>query len=597
MKSFLLSMVLTVAFLIQSMALAQPGITSPPSGPPSYMANMPFGASDSACIDVREARARRQNPDPADVAECNRMRALQYNNALKDSLIGACKTENSEYTKAANEFGKSCGEIGGTLKKFEKVLKPEVNRDSFMCAYSLERCMHCASGGTSQFIGVSLSCNDLGDDPEPSKIPDYSALLMGGQGATQSTVRSQMSEEDKKDILNCAPRAGEGLTAARDRAREARRDFRELEGKQVEAQTKLADANNKRTENTNRLQDEAEGIQNDAKKVVNDLRDRQENQEARIAELISKAEADHDTLALEIMRIMRSRDQAEIAFVEAQAALDRQCHAQALARIETVRREMIEQVKRSEFSTGDLNSLLAGSGNSQKNKFKLMARDFYNDCRKDDNHRSAVQSAGRARSLAIQTANEEAAGLQKKQSQVSLALQQLKTTERTKALEKTARDLETVRTQMVSRLATLDKKSQALGAQAATDLTANYTKLNQLNAQVARERFDYEADQELYDLKRKHSGGKSYKDGAFDSARTAYGNVKERAARVVASCCPSPTGKDPKSNPSTSIEGVAEAMSYCRAACTGPLRGIADGFGNCPEDTKTHRSLSSGQAQ
>ena len=475
-----------------------------------------------------------------------------------------CKADNAEFQKSMGELRTSCGEAKLFLNLFSKGAGvPSEGRDDISnCIDNSDRCVHCEAG-SEDIVGRSdLKCGVLSTTDDPDDLYKDNATGSGTQvlnsiltSATgMSTGASTESLKNKtriqEEVLSCVQRSAVGLSELRTLGQATRKELRADEAELVEEQAKLAEINQAVTDKRNSAQDRAEEIQSKTMAAINDVKSRLDN---RIQEAVSNWTQGNMNMETDLRRMERAKIQAGDVYTESILQLDRGCHANALARTEAVRKEMMDLIKQNAYTSGNFQALMNGVGNSNRKKYQAMANEYYSDCRGDRAYKSVVESSARAKKAAIDTANEEIAALKTRQQMARAELDQFKTAENTRALT----EMQQMSTNMTKALAALDREIDAESKKSQQLLMTKSMKLNLLNRNISESRASYEEDQERIRLASRYTGSSTgIKEGAIEKATAAIDNTRARARSTEASCC---FDSDPTVN-----EGCKSARSFLR---------------------------------
>ncbi|MGE0764442.1 MAG: hypothetical protein AB7N80_14295 [Bdellovibrionales bacterium] len=469
--------------------------------------------------------------------ECKEAMARMTN----DTKLKECKEEMKSFDDAYKDLRGSCGEARMFLNMFAKATdSSSEKRDEIgQCIDNVNRCVQCEPGSEDLLPGGAkcgtLTKKDSDDDLYKDQTQQngsqvLNSFMSGMSGGAMGT--SGLKREDlEKEVLSCVQRSAEGLTDIRTRVKDYRKEIRAEEKELLDAQADLAEINQAVQNKRNAAQDRAEEIQSKSTEAIDRIKDKLDEQTQAA---LSQYTANNNAMETDIRRLERAKVQAELAYTESVVNLDRGCHANALARVETYRKEMLDLMKQSAYTSGNFNQLMTGVGRSSRNKFQILAKKFYDECKNDRAYKSVVESSQRAKKNAVDTANEEIAAIRARQKQATQEINQLRTTANAKAMK----DMTRVSTEMTKALTALDRETQAESRKATQKLMTKGLEVNALGRNVAESRADLEEDQERIRLAKKYGRSSTgIKEGAVDKAISSAQAAQVRAERAAASCC------------------------------------------------------------
>jgi hypothetical protein len=531
MKAFSLTTLLTVGFVavfsLESGAQGpgtpppnyqNPGSAMPPVGGPSWGPAFAYPCPGKTGEPQYDACVRRQITD-ANNAD------LDYKLKMRQ-LTGDCKPE--EFNKAYGEFSKACGPAMGTFRAMGSFFADAEPKN---CAGYINQCAKCRGGDMS--CGGNIDLDDTGSDGESDAQARGVPLpgLFGGPAAANSdSYRRNMESASMCDFPD-----PEEVKGARERVREYRKERLENEKKVMDANNKLMDISQERQDRLNKLESRAENARVRAQREINEIKKSQKAKEAAVIDQIMKLENDLNNAEANIRRIERSKQQAEITYLEAQAALDRQCHALALTRTEQLRKETLDKMAKSEYSASGAASLFRGLSKTQRAKYQQKAREEYLRCKQDQSFGSAVASAARAKELAIKTADDEIENLKKAQETIKERTKDLQTRVISDIGKETLDEMRSVSQAMTADFNSIDREYNSITNKSGIDIWKNMQDVNQAQANLARGERDNQDDEALAAMGRRlRIKGKS---NSVEEAEDALRNMRRSAPTIARTCC------------------------------------------------------------
>ncbi len=563
MRGFSLFKVWTLVLLVG--VLSHPPTSEAQASQPSGVIQNPLSAKDQICLKLESQWVNA--PDPNKLSGAAKRCWNDFFNQTRGIDENKCKTASDEFQKARSALTTACSKAGGVLNGVIRGLGEVDTEGTHLnkCERNIVRCLHCASGTTIDYYGKSIGCGKIGeetdedDESETSNLTTSLLTSMNGQASAAALAAGNLAgmKLSKKDAdaeaLTCVPTRAEDLESLKKSVSERKKDLRDQRKELVEAQADLAKAQSDYQQTQNELRGESEALEERLKDRVESIKRKLEAAESKLTETVAKLQAEFDKGQAEIQRIQRQKNQAEMALVEAQANLDRQCHATALKQMDDHRKEQRKLMKKKLYTPGGFNSVLSGSGKSEREKDRARVAGYYNDCRADEAYRSSLESAKRAKAFAIQTADGEIAIIQQGISRIQDAVKQLQTTEREKVNQQALKELQLEQDAYTKRVDALNRKVQLESQRFQQDILNRNQKIALLNSQLADDQNELDDELAQQRMIRARAGSATPgKPGSAEEAIGAFGEVRLKAIAYAAACC---------------IEGGEGSTSDCTRAC------------------------------
>lgn len=494
-----------------------------------------------------------------DCLDINTQMAKAKIDSFKAQASNRCKEAEKTFDEARRGLTKACGEAGGVLAGTMKGFSVFESQGTSVtnCELNILRCQNCSSDPNFSWRGNEIGCGkfDTGDDDDDTDTSSnfvnstfqtmQNASMVGATAALSMSGSKRTSKaEVSREVLQCIPRSAEELDDLKKDIKDEKESVRDRQKAVIEAQDAVNDAKNDYQQTLNNLKSESEAADERLKDRVESIKRRIEEQDAKLAEQVMRLQGEYDKAQAEIQRIQRQKTQADMALVEAQANLDRQCHATALKQMDDHRKEQRELMKKKLYTPGGFNSVLSGSGQSDREKDRLRVTQFFNDCKADAAYASALTSAKRAKDFAIQTADGEISILQQAVTRIEAAVKGLQTDERTKIQTQALRELQLEQEAYTKKVADLERRRQTETQRVQQVVLSKNQQLNLLNSQLLDDQNDLSDKLDRARIIRSYAGaGASGKMGKTDAAIEASHSVQNAAQFAMAYCCNAPDGK------------------------------------------------------
>jgi hypothetical protein len=525
----------------------------------AVMFSSPFASSagedkiqrtDSPACDIYVERAAKGlEVDKKIIDECKEDRKRKHD---KEDIsgVGSCKSHMDRFEKARSEFSASCNKSLRTMKSMGSVLGETKDRS---CAGYIERCNECAESETA--------CGSIDEDDDEGDSRSSSATPIGGLAGRSSNHESEAYKRVMEDARQCVLPDGDEFKDANTALKDHRAKRNELEEKQQESQEKFMDMIGKQQNDLKDLELDAEAKRLKAEDAMKKVKEKQEGEEAKIIQGIVQLEMDYNKIDANIRRIERAKIQAEISYVEAQAQLDRNCHASALAQTEQKRQEDLDNYKNSRLTSGGAKQLFQNLGASKRSGYQAFARKKYENCLDSAMYKSAKASSARAKDQAIGSADDEIETLRMDQRQIVESRARLQKDAREQSLKKLEQDMTSVKKMMEHDFKRIDNEYARLTNKSAMDLMNSATKTNKINADLARMGREIEHEEAVVALGRRVKLGK---ENTIESSQESLETLRTIAQQAAPACCnPNNTNADCKLACSYLVDESGETISNC----------------------------------
>lgn len=526
----------TMFLFLSAAVLAEDVRPSFGSTMPSFCTTKKENGGTSQLEDYIELQCRsyRENNQITNKYEKCKDKALQVCSPSVNSDTRKCENSAKNFDTAKKEFIKACADAK---------VKAGGRTGDIGCSESMRKCTSCAGGSDGESLRADVTCDstdvasDSGGNNSADILGSISRSIAGaGSSSTEIVDMTPDLSESRAQYANCPALAGAELKQWQDEYKESKKTVEDLQAKITKLQQELSDMQGKAEEENTKLQEQADDIQSKAKEDAQKAKEQLDKDQMRMAEKIEQLndEITKENSALRQMDI--GRIQAQTAFADTVSRLDLQCHASALQRLEAERQKKLQQIDRSEYSAGDMNSLFSGVGLSSRQKGQQMANEYFEFCKQDKAYTMASKSAKAAFDLALEQAAEGRRNIQARIASIQKRIDYEKNTVAYKNAQMTYDHLVKIQENMNKALDKLTRQRNQLQQQYTRNYQLKNKDLQQQQAKLAEEENYLKKKKEFLAMKTKMSKGIATTEDKVSDAMGKYVDLNSQSKAVMNDC-------------------------------------------------------------
>jgi len=500
-----------------------------------------FGQNACAQLDAVADKTCEQKPPQGTTAdEKNKYEKWKicYDELRRDMCGGSsstrkCETSVRSFETAKKDFIRACADAK---------VKPGGRAGDIACAESMRRCTSCGGGEDSESLRSDVTCesaevaSDSGSSSADIVGSIQKSIAGAGSSSTEIVDMTPNVSEERARYANCPALAGAELKQWQDEYKESKKTVEDLQTKITKLQQELSDMQGKAEEENTKLQEQADDVQTKAKEDAQKAQENLEDKQREMAEQVTKLndEITKENSALRQMDI--GRTQAQTAFADTVSRLDLQCHASALQRLEAERQKKLQQMEKSEYSAGDMNSLFSGVGLSSRQKGQQIANDYFEFCKRDRAYTMALKSAQAAFNLSLEQAAEGRRNIQSRIQALNDRIDMIQKTDAYRNMQRTYDHLVKIQENMNKALDKLTRQKNQIQQQYTRNYQLKNKELQQQQAKLAEEENYLKKKKEFLAMKTKASKGIATTEDKVSDAMGKYSDLNFQANAVKNDC-------------------------------------------------------------
>ncbi len=454
---------------------------------------------------------------------------------------GDCAKLSDDLKKVVGEYTKACGEAIPIFKGLSALIG--------------EPAVPSCAGYINQCANPKAASPDGSEDDD-----DDSSSGIGARGKQKKRGSEELKElTEQARLCNLPP--GSEYKEAKENMKQYKKERAKLEEKQRDAQTDIMEMAQEQKSAINKLDDRAEQTRLQFAAKQREILAQKTNKENQISAAILQIEAEAEEMRVNVDRIKLAQTEADIALAEAIGQIERQCHAEALARTEEHRKSVLEQMKNSTYSPGGQSNLFQGVGSSLKAKLKKLASDYFKDCKGSDMTKELMRASKNRKALAVAKAETEIQSMNSKIDRAKAKIASLQTKERAAVLQEANDNLKALQDEVMAAGKKLDNNRSDIGSEVGLKMMKAQTKLANIGADLDREAAEMAGDQAYITLGKLAKLPTNSKGDEIVKAQSELINLRSAALSAATECCAPAIGSDGKPT------GDMRDSGLCDAAC------------------------------